>query len=71
MIGWLYRMLVGRFSQCKHHWKEMRPAMVAGRIDEGRTKDQLICYVLQCEHCGDIKFRVWCTEYPFMGNNNS
>lgn len=55
MIGWLWRMIVGRLSACEHKWatfSEMtchprgRPEMLAGTI-----------YGQRCDKCGDITQR--------------
>lgn len=55
MIGWLYRMILGRFDACEHKWATFseinlsprgRPEKYAGTI-----------YGLRCEKCGDIKQR--------------
>lgn len=56
MIGWLWRLIVGRFTSCHHHWVEME------RIEWlHRSRDTLMdrSHVLRCEHCGDMKnFRI-------------
>lgn len=55
MIGWLWRMIVGRFDVCEHKWAQFskmevhprgRPEVLAGAI-----------YGLRCEKCGDITQR--------------
>jgi len=47
MIKFLWRLIVGG---CNHKWKIIDTADVtAYGLDKGRL------YVLQCEHCGEIK----------------
>lgn len=51
MIGWLYRVLVGRFCDCSHFWEIKKEIPV--QYESARTTR----YHLQCKHCGDIKFK--------------
>ena len=53
MIGWIWRALVGRFSQCDHHWKTENVISVVDRVDGQERKYRR--YVLQCTKCGEIK----------------
>ena len=55
MLGWIYRTVVGRFTNCHHKWERFsemiitprgRPEVMAGTI-----------YGLRCEKCGDITQR--------------
>jgi hypothetical protein len=50
MLGKLWKLLVGSFSNCEHHWeiiKEIRASDYAG--------GQWTRYHLQCDKCGDVK----------------
>lgn len=33
MIGWLWRVLVGRFSICEHKWKVVSQTVIYDRVD--------------------------------------
>lgn len=55
MIGWLWRILVGRFTSCRHEWETVgRIALVASSKD---TCPIGHCYHLRCKKCGDYKQR--------------
>jgi hypothetical protein len=52
MLGWLWRVIVGRFNGCTHKWKLISETGVVpyeGALPYYRK------YVLQCEHCGNLK----------------
>lgn len=53
MIAWLYKLIIGNFSHCKHKWQINQEYDVF----QGETKGLPIRkgYILQCEKCGDIK----------------
>lgn len=55
MLGWLYRILIGRFTECDHHWVILRRVDIIesdfGDIPYGRR------YELQCDKCGWLKSR--------------
>ena len=51
MIGWLYRLIVGRFSHCLHEYEIIKQKdMVA---DGCKVVGLLI--ISRCKKCGDIK----------------
>lgn len=54
MIGWIWRMVIGRFSNCDHQWiaGELVKSYVSG--DDMPVK---IKRVMKCTKCGDIKTR--------------
>jgi len=52
MIGWLYRIIIGRFG-CDHKWKIISDHLVNGTKSDGGGSWKMI--VLQCEHCGSVK----------------
>ncbi len=51
MIGWLYRIIFGRFTQCQHKWVIHR--QIEGRYTEGGGST--IVYVNRCEKCGAME----------------
>jgi hypothetical protein len=53
MIGWLYRFLIGRFSQCDHKWETIDTVHVT---DTGQDT-AWYRYILKCEKCGEITSR--------------
>jgi hypothetical protein len=60
MIGWLYRMIVGYFHQCRHKWVEKSRASYKKEgtdlFDGSWTKTgQMIEF--RCEHCGEFRVR--------------
>jgi hypothetical protein len=55
MLGWLYRVLVGRFRSCNHRWVIIEQTKLV------RVRDLEyagIRYTLQCEKCGNLKEKV-------------
>lgn len=50
MLGWLWRMIVGRFGFCKHKWKIIK-ASECGCPGGGIWTR----HYSQCELCGTIK----------------
>lgn len=52
MLGFLYRLLVGRFTECKHEWE------IIDINNYGRNnKIKGFLYALQCKKCGDVESR--------------
>lgn len=51
MLGFLYRIIVGRFYSCKHKWVESERF----DISYGLIKSETTLIVKKCEHCGDLK----------------
>ena len=50
MIGFLWRLIVGHFTQCNHNWETIDEGIVRGNgVEIGRL------YVLKCKNCGDMK----------------
>lgn len=57
MIGWLWRVLIGRFRECDHHWIILHREEIRGVDDFGDENGH--CwheYHLRCEKCGEMKF---------------
>jgi hypothetical protein len=52
MIMWIWRLIFGK-PLCVHKWKIIREANMTPRGPETCVIGMV--YVLQCEHCGDIK----------------
>lgn len=52
MIGWLYRMLVGRFNRCDHDWKLLGEETVMTGPNSHAVR-----YTLQCKHCGEVTLK--------------
>lgn len=52
MLGWVFRILIGNFSFCKHEWKVLDNIDVKEKYG---TKILYRKYNLQCEKCGNIK----------------
>lgn len=52
VIGWLWRILIGRFTSCEHRWETMEKGQE--QID-GRCIGYFVC--LKCDKCGDWKSR--------------
>ena len=55
MIGWLWRMIVGRFTACEHKWQTFSEMKVTPRGRQEVIAGML--YGLRCEKCGDITQR--------------
>ncbi len=56
MIGWLWRLIVGRFTSCHHRWVELERINWVHNVTN-QLGDQT--RVLRCERCGDMKnFRI-------------
>jgi len=51
MLGWLWLMIVGRFSNCDHVWKIIDQKQIRRSFETGTR------FILQCEKCGDVKKR--------------
>lgn len=54
MIGWLYRMIVGRFDSCRHNWETIGKGEVC-RVSDGAVIGHR--YDLRCKSCGDVTYR--------------
>jgi hypothetical protein len=50
MIGWFWRIFVGRFTSCRHKWVKSDEVKL---LDDGKVVGYIL--VLSCGHCGDIK----------------
>lgn len=55
MLGWLWRLFIGRFSSCDHRWTE-RGTYTIYR-DNSCTIPSGNGVVLRCEKCGDFVHR--------------
>lgn len=55
MLGWLWRMVVGRLHQCRHVWKIRDEGVLDRKYASGRERLGVPFAVLQCEKCGDLK----------------
>lgn len=53
MIGWLYRIIIGRFSQCEHKWSHAGELKEFGDRDDGLPTRYTI--LMRCDKCGDMK----------------
>lgn len=53
MLGWLYRFVIGRFCYCEHRWKTIDQ----NEVYDGGIRPIGSKYTLQCDKCGDIKYR--------------
>jgi len=52
MIGWIWRLLVGKFNSCDHEWETIESSTVQRREDNTRIGKS---YVLRCKKCGEMK----------------
>jgi len=50
MIGWLYRIVVGNFSDHEHKWIIINKVTI-----QSSDGNEYIEYHLQCEICGNVK----------------
>lgn len=51
MIGLLYRLIIGRFTSCKHEWEivdQFEVIHIKHKVGLGKHYD------LQCKHCGEL-----------------
>lgn len=53
MIGWLWRIIVVRFTSCEHHWEKDHVASITNNM--GNEIGYLI--VMRCKKCGEITHR--------------
>jgi len=51
MIGWLWRIIVGRFSSCEHQWEIFTQFRL--RDENNAIIGRLV--VLRCQKCGKLK----------------
>jgi hypothetical protein len=49
MLGFIYRMIVGSFTSCKHQWQHKDGLKV---VDNEEVF--AIIYIQSCKHCGKI-----------------
>lgn len=54
MLGWLWRVIVGRFSSCQHVWTVRDEGSYEREWASGAEQTGL-WFVLQCSKCGDLK----------------
>ena len=47
MLGWLYRIIIGRFSTCEHNWKKISDGEIK---QDGIMKAKIMVY--RCIKCG-------------------
>lgn len=53
MIGFLYRLIIGRFTQCQHKWSHAGELKeFADREDDLPTRFTIL---MRCDKCGDMK----------------
>lgn len=66
MLGWLWRLIVGRFRSCHHRWSvldknELKLPRTEAAVgwysgpESGRWRVVGRIYTMQCAHCGNIK----------------
>lgn len=58
MIGWIWRVLVGRFSMpplCAHKWAVRATFRLTRRKPDGTELPSGESYVLRCSDCGEMK----------------
>lgn len=55
MLGFLWRLLVGRFSVCAHEWETVATGPI-GMLD-GKFTLTGHYYELRCKKCGDVTVR--------------
>ena len=55
MLGWLYRLIIGRFSNCDHEWEIIKTYKIADTKGRHRTDRHL----LSCKKCGELKHYEW------------
>lgn len=53
MIGWLWRVIFGRFTICRHEWETMTKGPLKGANAMGEWCGQRV--ELRCKKCGDWK----------------
>jgi hypothetical protein len=51
MIGWLYRLIVGRFTDCRHEWEIHQTITGKYRVVGGEA----LIHSLRCKKCGEMK----------------
>ena len=59
MIGFLYRLLIGKFTSCDHKWEILKEKSVYNLADDGSYYNfpSYTKYVMRCDHCGEIKVK--------------
>jgi len=59
MLGWLYRIVIGRFGACAHEWVIYREVAI---FDGSRASRPCANrYELKCKKCGDMRKREFWT----------
>ena len=53
MIGWIYRMIVGRFTRCDHKFEIHEERDVVTQFLG--TRQEYRMYTLRCSKCGEMK----------------
>jgi hypothetical protein len=51
MIGFIWRVIIGRFASCSHRWETIDQKRI-DYIDTGTTG---IIYIMRCKDCGEVK----------------
>lgn len=54
MLGWIYRIIFGRFGGCEHKWSIIKEQPMTSSYPGGGEKDY-IRFTLQCGKCGNVK----------------
>jgi hypothetical protein len=59
MIGFIWRILIGRFTSCRHQWEiieQNRLNIINHTTGARREKTE---FILRCSHCGDLMHRIY------------
>lgn len=54
MIGWLWRLLIGRFTSCDHKWETKEELQYVTKDTRAPAGKRVL---LRCEKCGDWTMR--------------
>ena len=52
MIGWLYRIIIGRFTSCEHKWEILETRHLMTGPNRHITQ-----HIQMCKHCGKLDQR--------------
>lgn len=55
MLGWLYRVIIGQFNNCKHEYKIIQKTDIYSSYEDKFPYS--VRYDMKCTKCGDITFR--------------
>jgi len=58
MLGWLYRMIVGRFTSCSHKWVIYKTIQIFSSNQDREAN--IPCrhdYMLLCSKCGILEYK--------------